>query len=517
MEVEVKKESACINKLICEKRELVFIEEDMIVPDSKPDILKSINVSGNVCILKKEVLDGRVKLDGTIDTYIMYLPDSNNEHLRGLNAIINFSKSIQLDEAKEGMKAYLDINIKDLECKVLNGRKINVKAGLEINLKLYLDEKLEFVNKINNISDVQTLEKNIEINSLIGSNATRVYVKDTLNIDSNDEIMDILKLDISLINNDVKISYNKVLSKCDVELKIIYLTKDGRVGSVKGKIPSVGFIDIQNIKEDNVCETKNELKNILIRNNSPEEHSIYVEVEIESSCIAYEKKEISMILDLYSPVKNLSFSQKKIITSNQKISKMKDFTITDKINIPDLADGNLLDVEVSPEIINEKISNSKINYEGELILNFIFEKGEQNIYSNVSKIPFEISIDNPTDSKNIKSNSLCYILDKKFNVTNVGEIDCNIDIECVSNITQNISFDVIDDVEINENRESIDDYDSLILYIVMPGDTLWKIAKKFKSTIEDIKITNGLEDENKIYPGQKLYIPKFSYSNSEIV
>ena len=41
------------------------------------------------------------------------------------------------------------------------------------------------------------------------------------------------------------------------------------------------------------------------------------------------------------------------------------------------------------------------------------------------------------------------------------------------------------------------------------GDTLWKIAKKFRSTVEDIARVNGIEDENKIYVGQQLYIPKY--------
>ena len=38
---------------------------------------------------------------------------------------------------------------------------------------------------------------------------------------------------------------------------------------------------------------------------------------------------------------------------------------------------------------------------------------------------------------------------------------------------------------------------------------LWKIAKKFRSTVEDIARVNGIEDENKIYVGQQLYIPKY--------
>ena len=50
MEVEVSRDNLCINKLVCEKKELVFVEEDMIVPDSKPDILNTINLNGNVCI-----------------------------------------------------------------------------------------------------------------------------------------------------------------------------------------------------------------------------------------------------------------------------------------------------------------------------------------------------------------------------------------------------------------------------------------------------------------------------------
>ena len=70
-------------------------------------------------------------------------------------------------------------------------------------------------------------------------------------------------------------------------------------------------------------------------------------------------------------------------------------------------------------------------------------------------------------------------------------------------------------IAINDNIVSVQlsvniyDYDSLIIYIVQNGDTLWNIAKKFRSTIEDISRVNGIENKNLIMPGQKLYIPKF--------
>ena len=513
MEAEVSREKICIQKIVCEKKELIFIEEDMIVPDSKPDILSTINTTGKVCIYKKEVTDGKVKIEGTLNTYIMYLPDSENEHLRSLTANLNFSKTLQVAESKEGMEAITDINIKDLECKVLNGRKINLKAGLEINLKLCSNEDVEIINKIDNIEEIQTLEENLQMNSLIGNNSTRVYVKDTLSIDPLDEILEILKCDIDLVDSDIKISYNKVLAKCEAQVKIMYLTQDGKIGTVEGRIPAVGFIDMQNVSEDNICDVKTEIKNILVKPNPPEEHSIYVELELESSCIAFEKKEVRIIKDLYSPMQYLGFSQKRITTTSDIMSNAKDFTITSKTNISDLSDGNLIDVEVTAVINKQGITNSKIIYEGELYLNFIFDIGNGNINSKVSKIPFETSIDNPFMSEDIKVDSMCKVSDKKFDVKPNGDVDCNIDMEIQNKITRDTSLDIIDNIEFQENSKSADDYDSLILYVVNPGDTLWKIAKKFSSTVEDIAITNGIEDEEKIYPGQKLYIPKFNYSN----
>ena len=72
---------------------------------------------------------------------------------------------------------------------------------------------------------------------------------------------------------------------------------------------------------------------------------------------------------------------------------------------------------------------------------------------------------------------------------------------------RNTSINVMDEIQTNGEREE-QDY-SIILYIVKKDDTLWKIAKKYGSTVDDIVRTNGIEDANKISIGQKLFIPRF--------
>lgn len=235
MDVEVSKENICINKLIAQKKEIVFVHNDIIVPDSKPDILNTINATGNVCIYKKEVLDGKVKIDGNVNAFIMYLPDSKNDNLRALNCDLDFSESIAIPDVKEGMQVFIQTCIKDIECKVLNGRKISIKVGIEFNIKVYSNDDVQIINTINNISDIQTLHKNFNLDSLIGSGKTSVYAKDTLNIEPQDELAEILKVDLNLMDKDLKISYNKILAKAELEIRIMYLTEDNRIGRVVRK------------------------------------------------------------------------------------------------------------------------------------------------------------------------------------------------------------------------------------------------------------------------------------------
>ena len=53
--IDTAKENLCVNKLISEKTEIVFVEGDMIIPDSKPDVLNTISTSGIACIYKKRI------------------------------------------------------------------------------------------------------------------------------------------------------------------------------------------------------------------------------------------------------------------------------------------------------------------------------------------------------------------------------------------------------------------------------------------------------------------------------
>lgn len=514
MEIELGKENICINKLVAEKKEIINVEEDMIVPDTKPDILNTINVKGNLCVYKKEMMQDKIKIEGNVNTYVMYLPDSNEDNLRALNCTMDFSQYIAVPGAKEGMNLVTKCEIKDMECKVINGRKINLKASVEICIYLYSNEDVEIVNSVQNIQDIQTLNQEYQVNSLIGNGKTTVYAKENINIDAQDELAEILNVNVDLINKDLKLSYNKVLTKAEADIKIMYLTEDNKVKTVNGLVPVVGFIDIQNITDENICEVNYEIKNMIVKPNPAEDHSIYVELEIEPSCMAYEKKNISLIQDLYTPSANLEYTEKNIMISNDKSEYSNEFAIKENVNVQDIEEDSLVDAQTTVSLSNISITDSKITYTGNIDLNLIYNSGNV-INSRNVKVPFEISTDNRQNSSNINVDYDITIKEIKYDFKSNGNIQIDAILEIITRISNNVKINIIDNIQIKEKNSENDDYDSLILYIVKPGDTLWQIAKKFNSTVDDIARMNGIEDTNKIDVGQKLYIPKFNYIKKE--
>ena len=508
MIVDTNKERLNINKLICEKEENIFVEKDMIVPDSKPDILSTISTSSNICIYKKELMDEKIKIDGNINAYIMYLADDSQGNVRGINVDLDFSKTLDAPNCNENMILDLATEIKSIECNVINGRKINIKAGVSVKYKIYSNENVEMINEIINNNDIQVLKDNIKVISLVGYRNSKAYVKDTIMIDNTDNLAEILKVNINMIDKDVKTSYNKVLAKTEAEVKIMYLTEDNRIVTCTNKIPVVGFVDIQNVSEDNICDTNFEIKNMVIKPNSVEEHSIYIELEIEVSCFAYEEKNINILQDFYSPTQELKCNKKEIETISSKKNRETFCHINETVNVPEIVEKEMIDVDCIPKITNINKLSSKIMYEGEVEIIFSFINENMQIGTSIKNIPFKFTIDDIKNDENTEISTNLEIQNQDCIIKQGGDITVDIDIKFSLRTHEKINLRIVDSIEVEEDRNT-EDY-SLIIYIVKPGDTLWKIAKNLKSTIDDIVKANAIENENIIHAGEKLYIPKYT-------
>lgn len=512
MVIDTQKENLCVNKLVTKKKEIIFVEGDMIVPDSKPDILSTICTSGVISIYKKELSEGKLRIEGNINAYVMYLPEDSNEKIRGLNPTLDFSESINIPNCNENMNLRMNSNIKSIECKVVNGRKITIKAAIEVNCKVYSNEEMEVINNVANNDNIKMLKQDLKVNSLLGMEENKIYAKENIAIDNIDNLAEILKANVKICNQDVKVSYNKVLTKAEAEFKIMYLTEDNRINLVTSNIPVVGFSDIPNVTDNNICDVDYQIKNLILKPNSVEEHSIYVEMEVSTLCMVYEEKNINLIQDLYSPCENIEFNRKTVNTITDKCNKKDIAQIKEKVNIPNMENKKIIDVDIMPTINKKENTNSTIILEGEISMKFVLINNEDmQVDTQNVNLPFEYQVD--AKNADLNTSTKIDVKSQNFIVQDNGDVMCNVDLLMDTDLYKNTSLNVINEIEDNGPREE-QDY-NVVMYIVKKDDTLWKIAKRFGTTIEDIVKVNGIEDENKIYPNQKLYIPRYVKKQSE--
>ena len=485
-----------INKKIVEKIKFLEVTGDIIVPDIKPDIVNIINTNGNVYICKEEVSEGKLRIDGNIDTYIVYLSD--NGETRSISSNISFLESIEDEKINSSTQVKYKVFIENMDTKVLNERKISTKVKIKIKLEFFEKTNITIFKEENEDLNIEKLKESMNIKSIVDFNRTKATIKEDISVDTSLDIAEILKVSVQIENTENKISYNKILTKADAKIKIIFLTEDEKIKVVENNIPVMSFVDMEKVSENNCCQVEYVMRNMAFKVNSKEMHSINCQIDYDIICEAYENKNIEIIQDMYGIKEDIKFSKKEIDIQTEDDEKIESMQITENILIEDI--NTILDVNCNPVILNTNASGSFISYEGEIKTDFYYEADNRNGLNVKSvNLPFIAKLEKNKIEKEIEIN----VSKKQFKVNNEN-VECDLELTFKHSQKNIKKINIIENIE-KESSQSESDY-KMYIYFVKSGDTIWEIAKKFKVCMSDIIKLNNLEDPNRLSIGDRLYI-----------
>ncbi len=129
-------------------------------------------------------------------------------------------------------------------------------------------------------------------------------------------------------------------------------------------------------------------------------------------------------------------------------------------------------------------------------------------------LPFSFEIKDDCISSNKKITTQIECVGDNFVVISNGEIECKINLQFEMELSDYKNINIIDEVKVINNR-NVQNY-SMVIYTVKQGDTLWSIAKRYKTTVEDIININELESD-KIDIGNKIYIQRYKENKNKII
>ena len=154
----------------------------------------------------------------------------------------------------------------------------------------------------------------------------------------------------------------------------------------------MGFIDLVGVADDDLCDVKYKVKNVIVKPNVGEDHSINVEVELEIFCRVFGNREVSIIQDMYSPSRNLEFKQNKVSTMVNMQNTRNEVNIREKVKLEN-DEYSRICLATANAIINEKnIGRDIVKYAGDMNLKFILLNNEETeTRAEEVTIPFSFS------------------------------------------------------------------------------------------------------------------------------
>ena len=149
----------------------------------------------------------------------------------------------------------------------------------------------------------------------------------------------------------------------------------------------------------------------------------------------------------------------------------------------------------------------KIIYQGEINLTFMYQETTSSRIGVKSLVePFEYTVTSQTITTKTKIDTNIEIAKQDFVVTADSNVEVKIDLNFRLNLSNERELRLIDNIE--EAKESNRETFSIVIYYTKEGDTLWNIAKKFGSTVDEIIKVNNIENPDVIMPGEQLFIPR---------
>ena len=498
--------------LVCNKREKITVEGELIVNDIKPDILNLLNLSANCFITNQEVMENRVKVEGVVDVYIIYLADDESNSIRGLNQSIEFTEYFDAMGVTSQSLLKTSCEINSLDAKVVNSRKIGIKSLVTINMEAYENKVCSITTDLLDARNVEVKKEELQYKTIANMKYDEVTLNETVELgDEQKPIGEILKASIQIVNPDYKTSYNKILAKAEAYIKIIYLADDDTfsVQSFETKLPVMGFIDVDNFSEDMEVQLDYFIKSFHVKPvyQDLKANSITVSSEIEICAMLYHMVHLDVISDLYSTEQKINFQYEELNVLENVFQDQATFELSQSLLIPELDSIHILGVEAIPSLLNTEVLEGKLALEGNIDFVILFYRNDKKMLdSKKMELPFQqvIKMPNLHNSMHPRVKLNINEITNKIVGQNQLQIDLKMDVMAVQSMNHSIRS--IQNIEVCEEELTL--LPSLTIYYVREGDSLWEIAKRYHTTVEILKRINELKDDM-IYPGQQLIIPKF--------
>lgn len=510
MEAEIERKSINVVKTVYEGELKTNADGSIIVPDSKPDILKVCEVTAEPYFTEKQIEDGKITLNGKVRINILYIPDCDEKGIKSISGSMEFCETLKRSEFKDGMTLSAFCDVDKISYKVLNSRKIGIDTKIIMGVSVFSNEKTDIATTV--------LAENAEARSkelkFTGKQECEEYcftIDEEVEFPQGKVAADLLKADMCVSAKESRALDGKLVIKGKLGICILYEDLDKKYNHLDCEIPFTEVFDAPFLLEDEDIEVNYEIRETAyeLKNNTQDTSSVLVKAEV-AVCLKTDGEEsVSALDDCYFTDSDCECSCEKImmqsVAEKIKFSAVIKQLLQKAEGCPDIA--GVYKVQAKPMITKTAIADGKLSVSGKILICVLYMTDDENmpIASITEEEPFNYDINcEGKISENSKAvlGADCEHISYAISSKDAVEVRCGIVI--TGEIINVFEETVISDVTATPRENG---KNGISVYFVKEGDNLWDIAKKYRVKTDNLLSTNGKDAEESVVAGEKLIIP----------
>lgn len=478
-----------------------FFEEDILVPDIKPDAAR-ISASKVVPRLtEKENYGGNLKLGGDLYLEVVYTPSSSADGgAEVASARIPFRHEGPVEDASGEIEVLP--RVEHLEVTIINERKFRMKTVISFGVREYADVERNVFRGFRN-EEIEMLENTVSFTDVAEHKKDYIEVRDEMSVkEGMPEIGSILKHDFRVAETYRQITTEKAIISGTLYYDIMYMSDESEPEptAVSGRTDFTQFIKLDGQEEITGSDILMKVDDVRVVPKRDEEDNMTIfdiTAGISTRMDTYTGKTLNLVRDAYHSRDIMDAEKDEVDIMRFGGSGSGDITIREKIDIksPDNIE-KIVFASGDAFAIGGEAENGKFYVEGVLIPELMYTcRDDAGLRSMSSEIPFKGIVAVPGLKPGMEINAEFVV--KNISAEKVNDRQAEVYAEAVVLVKyfEREKLDYIKNAGLLEDVKDRDDNTTrLIMYVTKNNDTLWDIGKRYRTPLADIKKINGMEE-----------------------
>lgn len=516
--MDIIKKQIVLDKHIERETTQILLEGDIIVPDIKPDMNLMLQADGHVALERVEASQDRINFSGALSLQVLYLSEGGERPVHSITTISPIEDFINVEGVTKDTLVSVKADIANIEYNMINDRKINYKAVVDLESSGASKETHEAVVDIDPLPTSQKKNSPITVSKIVGGKNDRFILKEDLVVpNGKPNILEVLATHVEIRGQDVRVVGGKVQVTGDLNITTLYKgDNDQLLDFMEHEVPFTTAMDIEGAAEDMFADANLTIlgKHIqVLANEDGEDRILELELTIGNTARVMAREELTLLDDAYSTQNQMVLDRAKVaypsfVARNKNQANIKDI-VTLPTDYPDIL--QVFRVKCKAILDDVKVMHDKIVAEGaiEVDILYIAKSDETPLYAYKTMIPYRQTIDTVGTLPEMGATLTVDVDGVHFNMLSNNEIELRITATFNTFVSAHREANIVGNVQVLEmDKAFMDQMASITVYIVQKGDTLWNIAKQYYTSVEALLELNHLENPDHLQVGHKLIILK---------